>query len=139
MPKCPECEAPVPVNARTCKACGLGEGEPPPYARVGPPRSDGATYGIIIGGLVAAVVVVLFLASFMGGQTCGECNGKKIVTCGSCTSGVAKCVMCKGSGSDPQTFSTCMTCQGKGSGGSCQKCGGDGKKICPSCDGKGSR
>lgn len=139
MPKCPECDAPVAVNARSCKACGLGEGEPPPYAKVGPPRSDGASYGIIIGVIVGIIVVVLFLASFMGGTTCGECKGKKVVVCGNCRDGVAKCVLCKGTGSDPQTFSTCMQCQGRGTASTCAKCKGDPKRACPTCGGKGQR
>lgn len=139
MPKCPECDAPVAHDARSCKNCGLGEGEPPPYARIAPARSDGASYGMVIGIGAAIIVGVLILtALFTGGADCRECKGKKVVVCWNCKDGIAKCALCKGSGADPQSFAKCMTCQGTGKVTPCPKCHGNPKKTCPTCGGKGT-
>ena len=72
-------------------------------------------------------------------KRCKECKGKGVVSCVVCKGSTPKCQNCKGSGNDPQTFSTCSTCGGKGSASVCYNCKGQVKKTCPSCGGAGSK
>jgi hypothetical protein len=137
MPKCPECGKPVDLKDEACKSCGfeLEEAPPPPPK----PKSDAAQYGIIIGIIVAIAVVLLIFSSAMGSTTCKDCKGKGFVKCLNCKDGRNRCIVCKGSGADPQTQSTCMHCGGKGVTPECERCKGQPKKPCPSCGGTGSR
>ena len=137
MPKCPECDANVGKADAACKACGaeLGEMAPPPVAK---PASDASQYGIIIGVIVVVAALLIFVSSAMGSSKCKECKAKGVTTCVVCKGGTPKCQNCKGSGSDPQTFSTCQTCGGKGSSQVCYNCKGTWKRPCRSCGGSGS-
>ncbi len=135
---CPECSSPLPLRAWKCEKCGLEleRPAPPPPQKV----SDGAQYAIIGGVIVAIVAVLLILSSAMGStKTCQDCRGKGSVTCLLCKDGVNKCLLCKGTGNDPQTFSTCMRCNGSGRSAVCERCRGTPKKTCPSCGGAGKR
>ena len=82
--------------------------------------------------------VATFLSGAMGSHKCPECKGKGTWTCVVCKGQTPKCVNCKGTGNDPQTFSTCMTCGGKGTAQVCYNCKGTWKKACPKCGGSGS-
>jgi len=135
---CPECGKPVSETAPSCKHCGaeFGDAAPPPPRRQ--EMGDSAKYMIIIGSIVAIVAVVLLVASGMGGtKHCGDCKGKGTLICTNCREGTPKCGGCKGSGKDPQTFSTCATCNGSGAASVCPKCKGEPKRKCPSCGGSG--
>ena len=138
MPKCPECDANVGKSDAACKSCGaeLGEAAPPPPA--GPP-SNAQQYGIIIGVIVVVAALLIFISGAMGSSKCKECKGKGVIACVVCKGGPAKCQVCKGSGSDPQTFSTCATCGGKGTASTCYVCKGNWKRTCPSCGGAGQK
>lgn len=136
MPKCPECDASVGKSDAACKSCGaeLGAMAPPPAPSQ---PSNAAQYGIIIGVIVVAAVLLIFLSGAMGSSRCKECKGKGVVICQVCKGGTPKCQNCKGSGSDPQTFSTCAMCGGKGTAGVCYNCKGNWKHPCRSCEGAG--
>jgi hypothetical protein len=102
--------------------------------------ADNTRYMIIIGSIIGIIVVVLLLTSMMGpAGTCKECRGKGSVVCQNCKDGKPKCLACKGSGNDPQTFSTCMACRGTGAAPSCPHCQGAGRRTCPACRGAGTR
>jgi hypothetical protein len=137
MPKCPECNASVGKADAACNACGIELGAPPPPP---PPaqQSDGAKYAMIIGGIIVAAIVLLFLSSGMGGSKCKECKAKGYTICVVCKDGRPKCQLCKGSGADPSTQSTCASCGGRGTAQVCYNCKGTPKKTCPSCGGSGS-
>ena len=137
MPKCPECNANVGKADAACKACGaeLGEMAPPPPPA---PPSNAQQYGIIIGVIVVVAALLIFLSGAMGSTKCKECKGKGTWVCVVCKGGPAKCITCKGSGNDPQTFSTSQTCGGKGTASVCYNCKGTWKKACPNCGGSGS-
>ena len=134
---CPACDEAVKRTDVECPGCGteLNPVAPPPKA----PVSDSSKYMMIVGGILVAVLILVFMASGMGSSPCGECKGKKYVTCKNCTGGNAKCIYCKGRGYDEQTQSTCLKCQPAGSGqaGVCEKCRGNPRKACPTCDGTG--
>lgn len=137
MPKCPECDANVGKADAACKTCGaeLGAIAPPP-----PPRepSNAQQYGIIIGVIVVVAALLIFVSSAMGSTKCKECKAKGVTTCVVCKGQTPKCQNCKGSGSDPQTFSTCAMCGGKGTAQVCYNCKGTWKRACRSCNGSGS-
>jgi hypothetical protein len=132
---CPACDEAVRRTDVECPSCGteLNPVAPPPKA----PVSDSSKYLMIVGGLLVGVLILVFMASGMGGSTCGECKGKKYVVCLNCKGGEAKCIYCKGNGFDQQTQSTCLKCNGTGKAGVCEKCHGNPKKTCPSCNGTG--
>jgi len=132
---CPACEEAVRRTDVECPSCGteLNPVAPPPKA----PVSDSSKYAMIVGGVLVAALILIFMASGMGGSTCGECKGRKYVVCQNCKGGQAKCIYCKGTGVDQQTQSTCAKCNGTGTEGTCAKCRGNAKKSCPSCDGTG--
>ena len=138
MPKCPECDAAVKSQDAACRSCGaeLGEMAPPPPPA---PPSNTQQYGIIIGVIVVVAALLIFVSSAMGTSRCKECKGKGVVSCVVCKGSTPKCQNCKGSGADPQTFSTCQTCGGKGTASVCYNCKGNPKKTCPSCGGAGSK
>ena len=52
--------------------------------------------------------------------------------------GVAKCDLCRGTGFDPQTQSTCQRCAGRGTKDTCPRCNGNSKKTCLTCGGSGT-
>jgi hypothetical protein len=118
-----------------CPSCGMGK--PQPRARAG--SDDALQYVKIIGIMVVVIVVVLIVAGMMGpsAQPCGACKGKKTLACLNCQSGRNLCKNCKGHGFDPQTFSTCPDCKGKGDTPACWMCGGKPNKACPTCKGTG--
>jgi len=132
---CPACDEAVKRTDIECPSCGteLNPVAPPPKA----PVSDSSKYMMIVGGVLVAAIILIFMASGMGGSTCGECKGRKTVTCQNCKGGDVKCIYCKGQGTDQQTQSTCLKCNGSGKAGSCDKCHGNPKKACPSCNGTG--
>ncbi len=133
---CPSCGAAMASADTVCPSCGQAK----PAARARASTSDDAfQYVKIIGILVVVVAVVLIVAGMMGpGATvCGDCKGKKTISCSNCESGRNLCRLCKGTGSDPGTFSTCAKCQGKGDTVSCWNCGGKSNKACPTCKGTG--
>jgi hypothetical protein len=134
--ECPECGAEAKRGAKACEACGaeLGPKRPPPPQEA----SDTAKYAAIIGALVVIIAIVLFVAGGMGGSKhCQDCRGKGTIVCANCRTGTPKCVACKGSGKDQQTFSTCGRCGGKGEEASCSKCRGTPRTKCVSCGGDG--
>lgn len=137
MPKCPECNGNVGKADAACKSCGaeLGEMAPPPAPA---PAGGGQQVAIIIGVIVVVAALLIFLSGAMGSTKCKECKGKGTWVCVVCKGGPAKCVTCKGSGNDPQTYSTCQTCGGKGTASVCSNCKGTWKKACPNCGGTGS-
>jgi len=108
----------------------------PPRAPATP--SNAQQYGIIIGVIVVVAALLIFVSGAMGSTKCGECKGKGTWVCVVCKGGTPKCITCKGSGNDPQTFSTCMTCGGKGTAQVCYNCKGTWKKACPNCGGTGT-
>jgi hypothetical protein len=139
--KCPECKATVGPDDIECKQCGMELDAPPPPP---PPRremSDGSKYGIIVGVLLVGAVILVLIAGSMSSSVCKECKGKGVVSCFTCKGGKdsPKCLWCKGTGSDPQTFSTCEHCRGTGGAQQCPKCQGRGKWTCPSCGGEGKK
>ncbi len=136
---CPACGEDVSATALSCKHCGA-EFEPAVAAKKKPrDMGDGAKYGIIIGGLLIAVVVIVGIASGMGGsKTCPDCRGRKTIVCTNCKDGRPKCSGCKGTGRDPQTYSTCQRCSGKGDAAACPKCQGKERWSCTTCSGSGS-
>ena len=137
MPKCPECNANVGKQDAACKSCGAELGDmaaPPPPA----PPSNASQYGIIIGVIVVVAALLIFVSGAMGSKKCPECKGKGTWICVVCKGGTPKCISCKGTGNDPQTFSTCQTCGGKGTAQVCYNCKGTWKKACPKCGGSGT-
>lgn len=138
MPKCPECDANVGKTDAACRSCGAELGAPAPPPRPAQP-SSAQQYGIIVGVIVVAAALLIFLSSAMGGGPCKECKGRGVVSCVVCKGSTPKCQNCKGSGNDPQTFSTCAACGGKGSAAVCYNCKGNSKKACPSCGGAGKK
>ena len=136
---CPQCGNLVSSAATTCKQCGSELAERPPLELKGAKGDDAVKYMIIIGSLLGAVLIFWLLASGMGmTEKCPDCRGKGQVVCSNCRDGRAKCLSCKGQGRDPQTFSTCQTCNGKGEAATCPKCKDQPRKRCPTCAGSGS-
>jgi hypothetical protein len=139
---CPKCKKPVEADVDACPACGYDLTRASSAAMAAArPRSDSQQYGIIIGSMVLIAVVILIGASLMNTtKPCKDCKTKGIVVCENCKDGKPKCLECKGAGTDPQTFSTCMKCNGTGvSAGLCPKCKGAGKHPCKACGGSGYR
>ena len=133
---CPSCGAAMAAADPACPSCGQAK----PAARAKASSSDDALqYVKIIGILVVVVVVILIVAGMMGPSavTCGDCRGRKAIVCLNCDTGRNLCLNCKGTGADPQTFSTCPRCKGKGDTATCERCGGHPKKTCPTCKGSG--
>jgi hypothetical protein len=133
---CPSCGAAMATSDPACPSCG--QAKAPSRARAA--KSDDALqYVKIIGILVVVVAVVLIVAGMMGpgAVACTDCGGKKFTLCSNCESGRNLCTLCKGTGADPGTFSTCATCKGKGEMPACPKCGGQPKKNCKTCKGTG--
>ena len=133
---CPSCGAAMAAADPACPSCGQAK----TAARAPSGGSDDALqYVKIIGVIVVVVVVILIVAGMMGPGSvpCGECRGKKTVACLNCSSGRNLCLNCKGTGADPQTFSTCPRCRGKGDTTTCEKCGGKPNKTCSTCKGTG--
>ncbi|HTF56738.1 MAG TPA: hypothetical protein VK661_05845 [Planctomycetota bacterium] len=136
---CPSCGAAIAASDPTCPSCGAERAVRKPVKASS--ADDVFQYVKIVGILVVVVVVVLIVAGTMGSGTaaCAECKGAKIVKCQNCLDGRNLCHNCKGSGFDPQNFSTCPVCKGKGDTAVCWKCQGHREKPCPSCKGTGVR
>lgn len=134
--ECPQCGKTVSMAATVCKYCGE-QFAPDPRLSVRP-RSDAAKYLMIGGGVVAAILILLLVAPLLRAtRPCADCRSAGTVICVNCKDGTAKCLVCKGSGRDPQNFSTCQGCKGKGTAAVCGRCNGTPIKTCPSCDGSG--
>lgn len=134
--KCPACDEAVKRTDVECPSCGteMNPVAPPPKA----PVSDSSKYMIIVGVLVVAAAILIFVASGMQGGPCPSCKGKRIEICSNCKGGVAKCDLCRGTGFDPQTQSTCQRCAGRGTKDTCPRCNGNSKKTCLTCGGSGT-
>ena len=134
---CASCGAAMAASDAACPSCGQPRAQSRPRAASG--SDDALQYVKIIGIIVVVVVIVVILAGMMGpgSQPCGECRGKKTISCPNCVSGRTLCNGCNGRGYDPQTFSTCSKCGGKGDLPACWKCGGKPTKNCPTCKGTG--
>ena len=130
---CPDCQAEIQGRPEQCPECGIELRAPAPPRK----QSDAAKYAIIAVSVLVVLGVLAFVASNMGGSTCKECKGKGYTLCMNCKDGVNKCLSCKGTGSDLQTFSTCQACNGKRVTPVCQRCKGQPKKSCPTCQGSG--
>jgi hypothetical protein len=133
---CPACDEAVRRSDVECPSCGteLNPVTAPPPA----PTSDSTKYMIIVGSLVIGAAILIFISSGMGTSSCGECKGKGVSICQNCKGGSIKCGMCKGNGSDPQTFSTCARCNGSGTSSVCTVCKGNSKRTCGTCQGVGT-
>jgi hypothetical protein len=134
--KCPACDEAVKRTDVECPSCGteLNPVAPPPKA----PVSDSSKYLIIVGVLVVAAAILIFVASGMQGGPCAACKGKRYTVCVNCKDGVKKCAGCKGTGFDQQTQGTCLTCSGSGRRDVCPKCNDNPKRQCLTCDGTGT-
>jgi hypothetical protein len=137
---CPECGKPIKdAAADVCPHCNVELAAAPPPAPVRKP-DDTQKYMILVGSLVGIVLLVLLASSFMKGTAdCRDCKAKGYITCDNCKTGKAKCLFCKGTGNDPQTFSTCPQCNGSGTAPVCPRCQGRTKITCPACGGTGKR
>ena len=133
---CPACGAAMAAADPACPSCGAPRRA---QARVSNSTQDVFQYVKIVGILIVIVAVVLVVSGMMGSSTgtCEDCKGKKVIACTNCKDGLNLCRNCNGEGHDPQTFSTCATCNGKKVTASCWKCGGRPPKTCQTCKGTG--
>ena len=70
------------------------------------------------------------------GNNCKECSGTGIVNCKRCNNGIESCGTCRGT-----AIINCHGCHGAGiddHGGTCNRCGGNGKQSCDACHGQGT-
>ena len=134
---CPGCGAAIAAKDPACPSCGQ---EKPAAAARPKAGSDDALQYVKINGIMVVVILGILIVSGMmgpGSKPCGDCRGKKVTLCSNCEGTRNVCKNCKGQGHDPQTFSTCPMCAGKGVTAACWKCGGNFKKNCQTCKGTG--
>lgn len=136
--ECPSCGNLVSASAAACKQCGAELPERGPVRLKQDGTQDAVKYGIIITVLLAIVTGLYLLNSGMGmSARCESCAGRGVVICVNCKDGRPKCLSCAGRGQDPQNFSTCTVCQGRGQLAECPKCKGNPKRRCSECGGRG--